>query len=72
MVRQRLPGADLGRPMNATLYMTEQGLRALIRDPKSVRSWPAMQLPGFSPSTLSRQDLDAIVLYLKYKTAQMP
>ena len=37
-------GPDLGRPMNATAYLTEPGLRALIRDPKSVRTWPLQQM----------------------------
>jgi mono/diheme cytochrome c family protein len=62
-------GPDLGRPMNATVYMTDKGLRALIRDPKSVRSWPQMKMNGFSSSLLSDAALDAIVDYLKYKAA---
>jgi mono/diheme cytochrome c family protein len=33
-------GPDLGRPMNAVNYLTEQGIRALVRDPTSVRTWP--------------------------------
>ena len=42
-------GGDLNLPMNATEYMTEKGLHALIRDPKSVRSWPGMKMQGWSP-----------------------
>jgi hypothetical protein len=34
-------------PMNATEYLTDQGPRALVRDPKSVRTWPLQQMPGF-------------------------
>ena len=41
-------GSDLGQPMNAVDYMTPVGLRALVRDPKSVRTWPQQQMPGFS------------------------
>jgi mono/diheme cytochrome c family protein len=65
-------GPDLGRPMKVTAYMTERGLRALIRDPQSVRSWPKMQMPGFGPQALPDADLDAIVLYLQYKAGQTP
>ena len=65
-------GPDLGRPMNVTAYMTERGLRALIRDPRSVRSWPQMKMPGFGPQALPDADLDAIVLYLQYKAGQTP
>lgn len=58
-------GPDLGQPMNATAYLTEPGLRALIRDPKSVRTWPQQQMPGFSPTLLPDTDLDALIAYLK-------
>src|SRR4051812_7790681 len=33
-------GPDLNLPMNPTEYLTADGLRALIRNPKSVRTWP--------------------------------
>jgi mono/diheme cytochrome c family protein len=45
-------GPDLGQPMAATDYMTEAGIRALIRDPKSVRTWPQQQMPAFPPAVL--------------------
>jgi hypothetical protein len=44
--------------MNATEYMTETGLHALIRDPKSVRGWP--------PELLGDNDIDRIIAYLKH------
>jgi mono/diheme cytochrome c family protein len=59
-------GPDLGRPMNATDYLTEQGLRALVRDPKSVRTWPLQQMPGFAADALPDADLDALVTYLRH------
>lgn len=62
-------GPDLGRPMNATAYMTPAGLHALVRDPASVRTWPQMKMGSFPPSALSGADLDALILYLKYKAA---
>ncbi len=59
-------GPDLGRPMNATTYMTDKGLRALVRDPKSVRTWPLQQMPGFGVDALPDEDLDALVAYLRH------
>jgi mono/diheme cytochrome c family protein len=59
-------GPDLGRPMNATDYLTDQGLHALVRDPKSVRTWPLQQMPGFSTDTLPEADLDALIAYLRH------
>ena len=40
-------GPDLGQPMGPTDYLTEAGLRALVRDPKSVRTWLQQQMPAF-------------------------
>ena len=59
-------GPDLGRPMNATDYLTDQGLRALVRDPKSVRTWPLQQMPGFGADALPETDLEALVAYLRH------
>jgi mono/diheme cytochrome c family protein len=58
-------GPDLGQPMAATDYLTERGLRALVRDPKSVRTWPQQQMPAFSPTILPDADLEALIAYLK-------
>lgn len=57
-------GPDFGRPMFPTQYLTDAGLRAIIRDPKAVRTWPAQQMIGFSKRNLSDPDLDALVAYL--------
>jgi len=57
-------GPDLGRPMNATRYLTDSGLRAIIRDPKAVRTWPEQHMAGFDKAVLSDTDLDALVAYL--------
>jgi mono/diheme cytochrome c family protein len=57
-------GPDFGRPMFPTQYLTDAGLRAIIRDPKAVRTWPAQQMIGFSKRDISDPDLDALVAYL--------
>jgi mono/diheme cytochrome c family protein len=57
-------GPDLGQPMPVTHYFTAAGLRALIRDPKSVRTWPRQQMPAFGADDLTDADIDAIVAYL--------
>jgi mono/diheme cytochrome c family protein len=59
-------GPDLGRPMNATAYLTDQGLRALVRDPKSMRTWPLQQMPGFGADALPEADLDVLLAYLRH------
>ena len=63
-------GPDLNRPMNPTQYMTRQGLHALIRDPKSVRQWPGMQMPGFAPNQMSDREIDAVIAYLAHMAAR--
>ncbi|WP_162488077.1 cytochrome c [Azospirillum lipoferum] len=57
-------GPDLNRPMNPTEYLTPTGLKRLVRDPRSVRTWPGQQMPGFDPAMLSDADLDRVVAYL--------
>jgi mono/diheme cytochrome c family protein len=57
-------GPDFGRPMFPTQYLTDAGLRAIIRDPKSVHTWPAQRMIGFSKRSISDADLDALVAYL--------
>src|SRR5262249_41164371 len=59
-------GPDLNQPMNPTRYMTREALRALIRDPKSVRSWPTMQMPGFAAEQMSDREIDQIIAYLAH------
>ena len=63
-------GPDLNQPMNPTRYMTPDGLHALIRDPRSVRSWPGMQMPGFAAAQLSDAEIDQIIAYLDHMAAR--
>jgi mono/diheme cytochrome c family protein len=58
-------GPDLGQPMNVTRYLTEAGLRAIVRDPAAVRTWPQQRMTGFGRKTLPDTDLDALVAYLQ-------
>jgi len=59
-------GPDLGQPMNVTAYMTPAGIRALIRDPKSVRTWPAQEMPGFDAKSIPDADVDALIAYFAH------
>lgn len=59
-------GPDLGRPMNVTAYMTAAGLHALIRDPKSVRTWPEQQMLGFGADKIPDAEIDALIAFLAY------
>lgn len=59
-------GPDLLRPMPATSYYTEAGLRALIRNPAAVRTWPQQHMPAFNAETISDSDINAIIAYLHY------
>jgi mono/diheme cytochrome c family protein len=63
-------GPDLLRPMPATVYFTETGLRALIRNPAAVRHWPAQQMPAFDQNALSDSEIDAVVAYLHHIAAR--
>jgi mono/diheme cytochrome c family protein len=58
-------GPDLGRPMNATQYLTEAGLRAIIRNPRAVRTWPREQMTGFDAQTLPEAELRELLIYLR-------
>jgi mono/diheme cytochrome c family protein len=57
-------GPDLGLPMPATAYLTQAGLKALLRNPAAVRTWPQQQMPGFDADMLPDTDIDAVIAYL--------
>jgi mono/diheme cytochrome c family protein len=59
-------GPDLAQPKSPTEYLTPDALVAQIRNPKSLRSWPAQQMPGFDEATLSAPELDAVIAYLRH------
>ena len=57
-------GPDLLWPMPAVAYFTEPGLRALIRNPAAVRSWPAQTMRGFDAAAIGDSDVTAVIAYL--------
>src|ERR1051326_4956633 len=59
-------GPDLNLPQNPTEYFTPQGLHDLIRNPRAVRTWPALVMPAFSADSLSDNEIGLIVVYLKH------
>jgi mono/diheme cytochrome c family protein len=65
-------GPDLGLPMNATNYLSEPGLRAIVRDPRAVRRWPQQQMSGFASDAIPDSDLDALIAYLRQAAHRTP
>ena len=63
-------GPDLLRPMPATRYLSEVGLRALIRNPAAVRKWPQQMMPAFDASVIPDADIDALIAYLRHLAAR--
>ena len=59
-------GPDLGQPMNVTTYMTLPGIRAIIRDPKAVRTWPTQIMNGFTAEQIPDAELDGLIAYLAH------
>lgn len=59
-------GPDLNLPFNPTEYFQPDYLRKYIRDPASIRSWPQMRMPGFSPSVIDDAQLDELLAYLRH------
>jgi mono/diheme cytochrome c family protein len=59
-------GPDLNLPYNPTEYMRVDALRRLIRDPQSLRRWPAAKMPAFSTKAMSDRDLTDLLAYLRH------
>jgi len=59
-------GPDLNVPYNPTEYLRADAMRRLIRDPQSLRRWPAAKMPGFDTSILSDRELNDMLAYLRY------
>ena len=52
--------------MNPTEYMTEAGLRALIRNPQAVYDYPHSGMDAFLTTLLPDTDIDDLIAYLRY------
>ncbi|MHA6827291.1 c-type cytochrome [Ralstonia pseudosolanacearum] len=59
-------GPDLNMPMNPTEYFQPGVLHRYLRNPASVRDWPARTMPAFPPDHLSDREIDLIIAYLKH------
>jgi mono/diheme cytochrome c family protein len=59
-------GPDLNLPENPTQYFTAAALKRYIRDPSSLRHWPAMQMKGFDQEALSDREIDLVIAYLRH------
>jgi mono/diheme cytochrome c family protein len=59
-------GPDLNLPQNPIEYFTPQGLHDVIRNPRAVRTWPALAMPAFAADRLSDREIALLVAYLKH------
>lgn len=59
-------GPDMNTPMNPTEYLTHEGLHGLIRDPRSVRSWPGLAMPGFTEDQMSDHEIELVIQYIAH------
>ena len=59
-------GPDLNLPQNPIEYFTAQGLHDVIRNPRAVRTWPALTMPAFAADRLSDHEIALLVAYLKH------
>jgi mono/diheme cytochrome c family protein len=60
-------GPDLNIPHSPTEYLSDDMLRAFIRNPQSLRRWPEAKMFGFpTQASLSDADMDALLAYLHY------
>jgi mono/diheme cytochrome c family protein len=65
-------GPDMNKPMSPTEYLKPAALHALIRDPRSVRSWPGQLMPGFAADQMSDREIDLVIGYLAHMAARRP
>lgn len=59
-------GPDLIKPFGVTEYIQPKFLRIYIRNPQSLRDWPAAKMPAFTPDVLSDEELEGVLAYLDY------
>jgi cytochrome c1 len=59
-------GPDLNVPKNPTEYFTEPVLRAFIRNPQSLHTWPQSKMTPFLPENFPDSALSDVIAYLKH------
>jgi mono/diheme cytochrome c family protein len=58
-------GPDLNYPMNPLEYFKEKAFIQLIRNPKSVRTWPDSVMPAFAEDEISDREIKSLMKYFK-------
>ena len=59
-------GPDLNKPMNPVEYFKPSALKKYIREPKSLRTWSGLMMPGFAKKDLSDKDINDLISYLRH------
>lgn len=59
-------GPDLNIPFSPTEYLRPDALHRVIRDPQSLRRWPAGKMPAIDARTLSDRELAELLAYLRH------
>ena len=59
-------GPDLNVPYNPTEYLRVDALRHFVREPQSLRRWPAEQMPATGTTALSDRELTDLMAYLRH------
>lgn len=59
-------GPDLNVPKNVTEYFEPKTLRALVRNPQSVRYYPGSRMSGFPEAILPNSELEDLIDYLAH------
>ncbi|MEN9834063.1 MAG: hypothetical protein RL011_256 [Pseudomonadota bacterium] len=59
-------GPDLNVPMSVTEYFEPKALRAIVRNPQSVRYYPGSRMSGFPEAVLPNSELEDLIAYLAH------
>lgn len=63
-------GPDLNIPFGPTEYLKAGFLKKQIRNPQSIKRWSESKMPGFSEESLSDEDIDLLIEYLRHMTTR--
>lgn len=59
-------GPDLNKPLNPVEYFKPSALKALIRNPDTVRAWDGRRMPSFSEDLISQKEMDSLIAYFQH------